>query len=545
MNSLLFAHTLYREDLLERVMSSTSIVFFCALELKPVEGGKYASCLSPSDVAGAGIVLPTTSTGALSVEDGYEDDDKKTTAERAVLRSLRGYMKALKERRLLAVSSIDGIIDFWKQILSVSGNTPSNSERSLQRFVDEDHDFDPYSFKRKTITILMRYLPAMWSHEAVSSLPPSTVRNLLDLMQVAIKTLLDCKLFPLQSAVSERDRLKPSSDAVEATSSAFSYAAARASARASRRAVGGSEAAFNAFRVQETVVATLTDMGFLDEDVRRMAAAHRTNSISTLTTHLLEMSSSASLSGTGIPAAAAVTGDTAVPVIDDSVAVTASATAASTATDPDPASVPNPASASIDAEFDGGIKEVLPVSLIAPIDATPQPIIAGGYNTDTQSSSGSSSSSSIPAITVQQPCELVLTVLKPLPLIPRRPTENLQKSKTFLHQILRKTLSMVPLSCLRLIERGVVKARGEWGIEVSSVNQVTKNSMTRYFCVLFFVFFMRYFYEHIAANCWISVPSPIFILILIIIIILHFIIHTGCDERSNNCHGIKSNDEMP
>lgn len=457
-------------------MSSTSIVFFCALELKPVEGGKYASCLSPSDVAGAGIVLPTTSTGALSVEDGYEDDDKKTTAERAVLRSLRGYMKALKERRLLAVSSIDGIIDFWKQILSVSGNTPSNSERSLQRFVDEDHDFDPYSFKRKTITILMRYLPAMWSHEAVSSLPPSTVRNLLDLMQVAIKTLLDCKLFPLQSAVSERDRLKPSSDAVEATSSAFSYAAARASARASRRAVGGSEAAFNAFRVQETVVATLTDMGFLDEDVRRMAAAHRTNSISTLTTHLLELSSSASLAGAGIPAA--VPGDTAVPVIDDSVTESASAIAASTATatDPDPATVPDPTSVSIDAEVDGEMKETLPVSLTSPIDTTPQPIIAGGYSTDTQSSS-----SSIPTIIVQQPCDLVLTVLKPLPLIPRRPTENLQKSKTFLHQILRKTLSMVPLSCLRLIERGVVKARGEWGIEVSSVNQVTKNSITAIF----------------------------------------------------------------
>ena len=353
----------------------------------------------------------------------------------------------------------------------MSGNTPSNSERSLQRFVDEDHDFDPYSFKRKTITILMRYLPAMWSHEAVSSLPPSTVRNLLDLMQVAIKTLLDCKLFPLQSAVSERDRLKPSSDAVEATSSAFSYAAARASARASRRAVGGSEAAFNAFRVQETVVATLTDMGFLDEDVRRMAAAHRTNSISTLTTHLLELSSSASLAGAGIPAA--VPGDTDVPVIDDSVAVTASAIAASTATDPDPASVPDPTSVSIDAEVDGEMKETLPVSLTSPIDTTPQPIIAGGYSTDTQSSS---SSSSIPAVTEQQPCELVLTVLKPLPLIPRRPTENLQKSKTFLHQILRKTLSMVPLSCLRLIERGVVKARGEWGIEVSSVNQVTKKN---------------------------------------------------------------------
>ena len=450
-------------------MSSTSIVFFCALELKPVDGGKHASCLSPSDVAGAGIVLPTASVGELGVEDGYEDDDKKTTEERAVLRSLRGYMKALKERRLLAVSSIDGIIDFWKQILSVSGNTPSNSERSLQRFVDEDHDFDPYSFKRKTITILMRYLPAMWSHEAVSSLPPSTVRNLLDLMQVAIKTLLDCKLFPLQSAVSERDRLKPSSEAVEATSSAFSYAAARASARASRRAVGGNEAAFNAFRVQETVVATLTDMGFLDGDVRRMAVAHRTNSISALTTYLLELSSSASLTGTGT--SAAVTADLAAPLIADSIVEPASANAAV----PDSDSVPEPDATyeEVDGEIGEAIGDLhaLPASLSAPIGTTPQPIVAGGYNSDTQSGIN------IPTVTIQQPCELVLTALKPLPLIPRRPTENLQKSKTFLHQILRKTLSMVPLSCLRLIERGVVKARGEWGIEVSSVNQVVTTAL--------------------------------------------------------------------
>jgi hypothetical protein len=437
-------------------MSSTSIVFFCALELKPIDGAKYASYLSPSDVAGAGIVLPTTSAGEHTVEDGYEDDDKKTTEERAVLRSLRGYMKALKERRLLAVSSIDGIIDFWKQILSVSGNTPSNSERSLQRFVDEDHDFDPYSFKRKTITILMRYLPAMWSHEAVSSLPPSTVRNLLDLMQVAIKTLLDCKLFPLQSAVSERDRLKPSSEVVESTTSAFSFAAARASARASRRAVGGSETAVNPFRVQENVVATLTDMGFTDGDVRRMAAAHRTNSISALTTHLLELGSS------GMQSAAAVTGDSAAPVAADG--------AAETASDPDSAS----ATASAASGLTVGVGVILPperlemqTSESLDSDTTPQPIIAEGSSGDTQSSVN------IPTVTLQQPCELVLTTLKPLPLIPRRPTENLQKSKTFLHQILRKTLSMVPLSCLRLIERGVVKARGEWGIEVSSVNQVT------------------------------------------------------------------------
>ena len=144
----------------------------------------------------------------LMAEEEYDDDDSKSDSDRAILRIKRGKRKALKERRLLAVSSIDGIIDFWKQILFVSGLTPSSSERALQSFVDETHDFDPYAFKRKTITTLMRYLPAMWGHEDISSLPPSTVRNLLDLMQVAIKSLQDSKLFPLQSAVSERDRLR-------------------------------------------------------------------------------------------------------------------------------------------------------------------------------------------------------------------------------------------------------------------------------------------------------------------------------------------------
>jgi hypothetical protein len=247
---------------------------------------------------------------------------------------------------------------------------------------------------------------------------------------------------------------------VESTTSAFSFAAARASARASRRAVGGSEAAANPFRVQENVVATLTDMGFTDGDVRRMAAAHRTNSISALTTHLLELGSSA------MQSAAAVTGDSAAPVAADGVAEAAS--------DPDSAYATATAASGLTA----GVGVILPperlemqTSESLDSDTTPQPIIAGGCSDDTQNSVN------ITTETLQQPCELVLTTLKPLPLIPRRPTENLQKSKTFLHQILRKTLSMVPLSCLRLIERGVVKARGEWGIEVSSVNQVDMTAL--------------------------------------------------------------------
>ena len=56
-------------------------------------------------------------------------------------------------------------------------------------------------------------------------------------------------------------------------------------------AVGASDGVQSSFRVNESSVLILTDMGFLAEDIRRLATALRTNSISTLTTHLLELSS--------------------------------------------------------------------------------------------------------------------------------------------------------------------------------------------------------------------------------------------------------------
>ena len=303
---MLFTHTLYRDDMLERVISATSTVFFCALEL------------TPENIAGSSGSARNVDPGSLQESDldigvEYEDDESKSTEERTLLRAKRGLRKALKERRLLAVSSIDGIIDFWKQILTVSGNTPCTSERTLQSFVDEDHDFDPYAVKRRTITILMRYLPSMWAHEAVSSLPPSTVRNLLDLMQVALKAIQDSKFFPLQSTVSERDRQRSTTDmhvVVPASSSAptnvtltlVNTAApvpSRPNARLLRRGATG-DGASSSFRVYESAVTILTDMGFLEADVRRLATAHRTNSITTLTTHLLEMGSTPT--GTGVEA---------------------------------------------------------------------------------------------------------------------------------------------------------------------------------------------------------------------------------------------------
>lgn len=404
----------------------------------------------------------------LILEEEYDDDETKSDADRAILRNKRGKRKALKERRLLAVSSIDGIIDFWKQILVVSGLTPSGSERALQGFVDETHDFDPYAFKRRTITTLMRYLPAMWGHEDISSLPPSTVRNLLDLMQVALKSLQDSKLFPLQSAVSERDRLRttiitPSvADGVAGPIPTSVAATAGSSAR--RRA-----AAANVFRVSEGAVGILADMGFRDEDVRRLAVAYRTNSVTALTNHLLEYGSGP---GPGAdPANRAIDVSAILTVDSDAVAATSEAT---TVTNTDLStyshSVPDPETSATSA-LDPLTAEAAAsaMQLIVPtVDDSPVLTTAASANASASISAVSGSGTA-----VSSGVQIPLTVTKPLPSILRRPTEELHRDKAVLQTVFQKVFRMVPLSCLRLIERGVVSSGGEWGIEVSSVNQVS------------------------------------------------------------------------
>ena len=463
-NSLLFCHALYRDDLLENVIGATSIVFFCALQGRPKSAS--TSCLIKPDAENMDVevqdekeeekekvIVMEDNDDDLMAEEEYDDDDSKSDIDRAILRIKRGKRKALKERRLLAVSSIDGIIDFWKQILFVSGLTPSSSERALQSFVDETHDFDPYAFKRKTITTLMRYLPAMWGHEDISSLPPSTVRNLLDLMQVAIKSLQDSKLFPLQSAVSERDRLRttiitPSpADAPSGPGPVSTSMVTAAATNARRR-----DDRDYLFRVSTGTVAILTDMGFRDEDIRRLAVQYRTNSVSALTNHLLELASNPEPETTSI-------GDTTVTSSSDAVAVavtvteTSEANSVTSSSNSASSSVPVPvAVADPETSANDALDPLTEEYTVSAMDDASPPISATTATSDSLTS---------------------ITVIKPLPLISRRPTEELHRDKAILQTITKRVFRMVPLSCLRLIERGLVSAGGEWGIEVSSVNQVT------------------------------------------------------------------------
>jgi hypothetical protein len=207
-------------------------------------------------------------------------------------------------------------------------------------------------------------------------------------------------------------------------------------------------------------------MGFLADDIRRLATALRTNSISTLTTHLLELSNmppviSSAVSGTALDSA--VEGVTAIPEQTCSSAVDTTAVAENTTTSETNTNgdaigdidvggdVDNTSStAAVDAEHSMDIP-----------DTSEQPSI--NLNSDI------GDGSPVEAITSS---EFSFTITKPLPLIPRLPSEKMLRGKAVLQQILQKVLSMVPSSCLRLIERGIVRSGGEWGIEVSSANQV-------------------------------------------------------------------------
>jgi hypothetical protein len=353
------------------------------------------------------------------------------------------------------------MIDFWKLILTVSSMNPTSTDKALQLFADDSHDFDPYILKRKTIGILMRYLNALWSDERVHTLPPSTVRNLLDLLNVSIKACQDSKAFPLRNAVSESQRLR----SVEAAVNASALSASRI-----RRGAGSQPVAFV---LNDNTLNALTDMGFVEADVRNLAATYRTNSVATLTNYLLEApsssypsasSSSAARSSSASSAAAASSSITAVDLSTDSSAL--------------PLDIPHPiaesSSATASSSSSNGIPpesdEILGDLPIPPSDTlstTEEVTVSAIEATESQSVDSKSSSLDVESG--------VVVPYQPLPSTEqKRSTEELQKDKTLLHLVLKKLYSAIPMTSLRLLELGVV----DGGADTSTVNQGVTREVT-------------------------------------------------------------------
>jgi len=146
-------------------------------------------------------------------DDDYCDDSETTAdcsdgSSPSKLNPEKFLNRKLKDRQMLAVSNVDIVIDLWKHFFREFLST-SRSSLALVGISDDSHAFDPDAFKRKLYMTLVRYISQTWSHDKLHTLPPTTVRNVLDLVQVVIKSLSVAKEYPLRfsgSASRERSR---------------------------------------------------------------------------------------------------------------------------------------------------------------------------------------------------------------------------------------------------------------------------------------------------------------------------------------------------
>jgi hypothetical protein len=213
-NTLLLAHLFY-SGILEKLMGVTVNVYLSCLRLAPASSTTGPSALEVDN---------------LSMDEGDVSSHGDTDEGRRERRML-------KERRILAVSNVDNVIEFWRIFLNSMGGTADADPlaRRLQSMANDDCDFDALVLRRKVLQLVLRHIYQCWSHPLMYSLPPTTVRTMLDMMHVSVKNLLDVKAFPSRFvAATTRDKtdaklsissligLDPASDALSSSTSRIS-----------------------------------------------------------------------------------------------------------------------------------------------------------------------------------------------------------------------------------------------------------------------------------------------------------------------------------
>jgi hypothetical protein len=206
-NILLMTH-LYHGRFIEKLALATSLVFLTCLR-EPLVGA--------GDDQSGSIDLSQLVQYHPPVEKDGEENDESDTEDNSMevvdeLRTSKSVQMKVKDRRMLAVSNVDLIIDLWKNFFR-SYVVTSSGPLELMELSDAGHSFDPIVLKRKLLLTLVRYIGQTWTHEHLHTLPPTTVKNVLDLVQVVIKAMFDAKNDPLSSRKSTsskpRRRLHP------------------------------------------------------------------------------------------------------------------------------------------------------------------------------------------------------------------------------------------------------------------------------------------------------------------------------------------------
>lgn len=213
----------------------------------------------------------------------------------------REYRLALRERRLLAFSSLDGLIDVWRQCLNfINTHTPpttgyngnaiggnlSGIERAFVKYLSSNNDYSshcnyhPELFKRYLYYIVMKYLIPVFSHPLLPVLPATLVKNILDLMNLSIKVAQEIRTWHIKTPskyYQASSNISSSNNVAE-----FDRSQHPSSRRGQRSAVGTS------FSPNEETIVALIEMGFERSDIVRAITAHRTNNIMQLVPILIE-----------------------------------------------------------------------------------------------------------------------------------------------------------------------------------------------------------------------------------------------------------------
>jgi hypothetical protein len=190
----------------------------------------------------------------------------------------RAYL-SVKERKTLAVSTIDCIIDLWKQLFNFcTSSMVSQTERSLKALYTNltgGKIYDHVCMKRSLLINMIHILLPVWLHPCTSNLPTLAFRSLADVVQQSVKCITEVKAFPIYSEATERKK----------TTNATRIAAFRSNSSTESSHNSSSTATTypwrqtTSFVADESTITSFINMGFTRNNILSAMASLQSNNI--------------------------------------------------------------------------------------------------------------------------------------------------------------------------------------------------------------------------------------------------------------------------
>lgn len=462
-NHVCIINSFYTNNILERVINSSRLTFLSCLQnkiwLQDVGAeADVSTCIKEIDDEFVARFDDADGTAPSSWSCFYEDSSSSLTMNMSNRR--KKALRAWVDRKTFALSSLDPIIELWKQLFTIcgAGPSPANMEVQLTELASEGRHFDLFVFRRSLLTLLIRYLFPVLSHELVYSLPPPLCRNVLDLLNLAMKTLQDTKdlrmTYPGPSQPTENSH----------------GGASTSQARRTYRMIGSdprlqaAPTAPRSFRPNDSVIESLVGMGFSRSQVLAAMNALQNNDVSMLTDALLTNQ---------------------FPVVAAPAASSASSTSQATSLASPPASsteeaaveAANPSTSTADSSAD------------AAVAVQNENILVEGANTNLIVVTGSSSDS--PTDGQKEAARLLV------PFIPKQPIEDSKKVKKLNQAIFVTVLASLKSIYLNLIEN----LRAGSGIFWDPISSTLDRTMNRDYAMSMLY---SYLFKSLASFQWLD-----------------------------------------